>query len=101
MGVSGVDSLDHVNDSAVYGTLTVGTTAVEVKVGGSALAFRKLVTMQADDNKIYWGYDSSVTTSTGTRIYKGQYVPLQVGPDIPVYVIADGAGKEMRIGELA
>ena len=101
MGVSGVDSLDHVNDSAVYGTLTVGTDAVLVKVGGSPLPKRKLVTMQANDNKIYWGYDSSVTTTTGTRIFKDQYVPLQVGPDITVYVIADGAGKTLRIGELA
>ena len=101
MGVSGVDSLDHANDSAVYGTMTVGTTALLVKVGASVLPRRKALTMQADANSIYWGYDSSVTTATGTRIFKGQFVPLPVGPDISVYVIADGAGKVLRVGELA
>lgn len=101
MGVSGVDNLDHANDSAVYGNIVVGTTAVELKVGGSPLSNRKVVTMQPQDNKIYWGYDSSVTTSTGTQVFKDQFMPLPVGPDISVYLIADGAGKSVRIGELA
>ena len=99
--VSGVDTLDHANEEAVYGTLTVGTTAVEVKVGASPLDRRKLVTIQPMDNAVYWGYDSSVTTSTGTRVFKDQYLPLQVGPDITVFLIANAAGKDVRIGELA
>jgi len=101
MGSSGFDQLDHANDSAVYGTLTVGTTAVELKVGGSALENRKVVTIQPKANKVYWGYDSSVTTLTGTQVFKDQFIPLPVGPEITVYLIADGSGKDVRIGELA
>lgn len=101
MGFGGVDSLDHANNAGVYGTLSVGTTAVEVKVGGSALSQRKNVTIQPKDNGIYWGYDSSVTTSTGMELFKDQVLSLPVGPDISVYLIGDGAGKSARIGELA
>lgn len=100
MGVSGVDNLDHANSQAKYGSLTVGTTAVELKVGANRMEDRKVVTMQTKDNNVYWGYDSSVTTSTGTQIFKDQFMPLPVGPDIEVWLIADGAGKDVRIGEI-
>lgn len=101
MGLSGVDNLDHANDDAAHGAMTVGTSAVELKVGGSVLANRKAVTMQAMDNSVYWGYSNTVTVSTGTRIFKNQFIPLPVGPDIHVWLIADAAGKNVRIGELA
>lgn len=101
MSFGGGDRFDSLNDSAVYGTLSVGTTAVEVKVGGSPLTNRKMVHMLAEDNQIYWGYDASVTTSNGTRIYKNQFVELPIGPDISIYVIANGAGRSMRIAEIA
>ena len=101
MGISGVDSLDHANEDAKYGTLTVGLTAVELKVGGAPLLNRKVVTMQPQDNKIYYGFDNTVTVATGTRVFKNQFLPLPCGPDITVYLIADGAGKDVRIGELA
>ena len=101
MGLSGADNFDHLNSEAVYGALSVGTSAVEVKVGGSALAFRKLVIMQPEDSGIYWGYSNSVTTSNGTEMFKSQIIPMEVGPDISIWVIATGAGKSMRIQELA
>lgn len=96
----GLHSIDVLNSQGVYGTLTVGTTAVELKVGASPISDRQAVTMQAMDNAIYWGYNSSVTTSTGTRIFKDQFIMLPIGPDVSVYLIANGAGKNVRIGEL-
>lgn len=98
---AGADSFDNLNSSAVYGTLTVGTSPVEVKVGGSPLTKRKMVHIEAKDNSIYWGYSNSVTTSNGTRIFKDQTVFLPVGPDITIYLVADGASKSARIAELA
>ena len=101
MGVSGADNFDHLNSDAVYGSLSVGLTAVEVKVGGSPLSKRKLVIMQPKDTGIFWGYSNAVTTSTGTEMFKDQIIPMEVGPDISIWVIATGAGKFMRIQELA
>ena len=101
MGSSGYDSFDNLNDSAVFGSLSVGTSAVQVKVGGSPLANRKLVIMQPKDTGIFWGYDNTVTTSTGVEMFKDQIIPMECGPDISIWVIATGAGKSMRIQELA
>lgn len=106
------DILGNVSDSAktydsattggVYATLTVGTSATELKVGGSAQSDRKYVTIQLlTSGQLYWGYDSSVTTSNGTRAFRFQFLMLPVGEGVSVYLIADGAGKDVRIGELA
>lgn len=99
--VSGFDSFDTLNSDAVYGTITVGTTPVEVKVGASVLERRKLVTIQPKDNKVFWGYSNSVTISNGTQVFKDQFMPIAVGDEISVWLVADGAGKDVRIGELA
>lgn len=95
------DSFDHVNSEAAYSNLSVGTSAVEVKVGASPLSRRKLIIMQPKDNGIYWGYSNAVTISNGIQTYKDQIISLEIGPDISVWVIADGAGKSVRIQELA
>ena len=70
--MSGRYSSDRLDGPGVEGVISVGTTAVEVKVGGSPLDDRKVVTIQPEGNSVYWGYTSSVTTSTGTRVFKDQ-----------------------------
>ena len=95
------DAYDHLNHGAAFSSLSVGTSAVEVKVGGSPLTRRKAVVMQPKDNKIYWGYTNSVTTSTGVEMFKDQILILDIGPDISIWVIADAGGKSMRIQEIA
>jgi hypothetical protein len=92
---------DVLEQSASYGTLTVGTSAVELKVGGSALTNRQAITMLPITRDIYWGYNSSVTTSTGTKLFKGQFLMLPIGPSVTVYLIAASAGTDVRIGELS
>lgn len=80
--------------------LTVGTTAVEVKVGGSPLTNRKLATLYNSSNStLYWGFSSGVTTATGTPIYKDQQVSWSVGPSQSIFVIAGSAGNNTRITE--
>jgi hypothetical protein len=91
--------VDKVNTDGVEAELTVGTTAVPIRVGGSNLANRKVVTAQPKDNQIYWGWTSSVTTTTGTRIFKNQFVQWKVGATKDVYLIANAAGKNVSITE--
>lgn len=93
--------IDVLNREGVYTELTVGLTAVELKVGGSVITKRQAVTMQPRDNNIYWGYSNSVTTTTGTQLFKNQFIMLPIGEEVSVWLIADGAGKKVRIGELA
>lgn len=96
-----VGTMDIINTSGVYGSLTVGTTAIEIKVGGSRLTARKLVTLDNISNVVfYWGYDSSITTSNyAGRIFKDQQVSWAVGDNISLYVIAGTAGNSARISE--
>jgi hypothetical protein len=93
---------DIVNESALYTNLTVGTSAVEVKVGGSRLTNRKCVTLVNNSSKtIYWGFSNSVTVSNGTPIEKGQMFVWSVGDSIQVWVISNTASLDTRITESA
>lgn len=93
----GVDAL---NAGGTQGAITVGTSAVEVKVGASALTNRKLVTLHNNSNAtFYWGYTSGVTTSTGTPIFKDQVMFWAAKSSAPIYVITGSAGKNGRVTE--
>jgi len=90
---------DTLKVGGTQGALTVGTSAVEVKVGVSQLTNRKHVTLYNNSNTtIYWGLDSGVTTSTGTPIQKGEMVPWAAST-ATIYVIAGSAGNDTRITE--
>jgi hypothetical protein len=93
---------DVLNITGLEGSLIVGTSAVEIRVGASPLMGRKEVTLFNNSNStIYWGYTSGVTISTGTPIVKNQFVTWAVGDLLPVYVIAGSAGNNCRITEAA
>jgi hypothetical protein len=85
--------------SAIYSELTVGTSAVELKVGASRLANRKYVMIRPKDTGLYLGYDSSVTTTTGMALFKDEFLMLPIG--VAVWLIASGSGKKTSIGELS
>lgn len=84
----------------VYGAITVGTTAVEAKVGANKLDQRAMVTIQPLSEAVYFGYDSSVTISTGTKIFKGQIYPIEAGDKLSVFLISENAGNNIRITEV-
>lgn len=84
----------------VQGALTVGLTVVEAKVGSAPLRNRKSLTVHNNGNKtIYWGYDSSVTPSTGTPIEGGTAAAYSVSHICKIYLIADNTGIDVRITE--
>lgn len=83
-----------------YTNITVGTTAVEVKVGASRLDQRAMITIQPLTEPVYFGYDSSVTIATGTKIFAGQVFPLEAGDKLEVYIISENPGNDVRITEV-
>ena len=92
--------VDTVRGSGVYGALTIGTSAQELKVGGSPLANRKIIIFQNLSNKtIYWGFDSSVTTSTGLAIGGGVEKQFSVSDSVGIWVISANTGLNCRIAE--
>ncbi|WP_209121503.1 hypothetical protein [Alkalihalobacillus sp. BA299] len=72
-------------------SLTVGTTAVELKAGDTALAKRRKVIFRVSgDDAIFIGHDSSVTTTTGYPVLPGETFKVRFDPSkaIPIYAIA-------------
>lgn len=86
---------------ATYGALSVTTTPAELKVGGSVLDERKVVTLQPLDDDVYFGYDNSVSSTTGIKVFKGQHFPLEAGPELTVYIVAASGTVDVRISEVA
>jgi hypothetical protein len=92
---------DVPNTSGLYGTISVGTTPVELKVGAVALANRKIITVQPKGTGVFFGYDASVTTATGSELFKNQTLIVPAGGLITVYLVASAGTVDVRIGELA
>ncbi len=89
---------DILNTGGVQSAMTVGTSAIEAKVGASRLTNRKLLTICPTDGDIYWGYTNAITTTTGTPIFKNQMVAISVGDTAAVYLVAS-ANRNVRITE--
>lgn len=93
---------DGLSDGGVFGalTLTTGGTAYEAKVGASRLTNRKSLTITALDD-MYWGYSNTVTTATGTPLYKNQNIIFDIDSDstFQVWLVAAANSKTARITE--
>ena len=97
-----INVVDGLRNGGVYGNLNLvtGGTAYEAKVGGSALSNRKLLTITALDD-IYWGYSNTVTTSTGTPLYKNQQIifAIDAASTFSIWLVASTNNKNARITE--
>jgi len=76
-------------------------TAVEVKVGASPQDERKIIIIQPQDGKIYWGYSSGVTAANGFFIGKKQTVILEATPQLPIWIISSAGTVDVRIAEVS
>lgn len=86
--------------SGVQGSITVSTTAVAARVGGSNLANRKNLTIWNNGTAtIYWGYTNAVTTATGTLLMRNQQLQGDWGPNTTIWLIAANGSHDVRITE--
>ena len=89
------------NGPGVQGAISVTDTAVELKVGANRLEQRAVVSFQPLDGDVYFGYDNTVTSTTGTKVFKGQYFPLEAEDQLTVYLVAaTGETIDVRITEV-
>lgn len=90
---------DIVNDSYVQGTVSVTTSQIEAKVGGSRLDKRQILRIyNSSNNTIYFG-PSGVTTSTGEPIEKNNWVNIPAGDQIAVFLIAATGTNSVIVSE--
>lgn len=89
----------------LFGRLTVGAAAVEVKVGAAALANRKIVSIQAHpDNAgyIYIGFDNTVTDANYAFVLSaGSMVSINLDASaaLEIYAIASAADQYVGVVE--
>jgi len=94
---------DGLSQGGVFGNLNLTTagTAYEAKVGVSALANRKTLTITALNNGIYWGYDNTVTTSNGSPLSNNQTIIFSIDPNstFQVWLVGNTNNKDVRLTE--
>jgi len=88
---------DTCNNGGLDDVLTVGTSATEVKVGGSAMSLRKMVILQALDTGFSYGF-SNITQSF--PLYKNQTVMIPAGEDTAIWVVNTASSKSIAVAEL-
>lgn len=95
---------DVLEQAYVSSTVSVGTTQVEAKVGGSRLAGREVVTIYNDSNSTVFYGPSGVSTSganKGEPLFKRQSVSIPAGQEVGVFIIADSASNQVIVQEWA
>lgn len=76
----------------------IANTPVEVKVGATKLTGRKLATIQPTNGSIFFGFNSLVTTTTGTEIFKSQTAAFDVTDTGEVWIVSSAA-RTVKITE--
>lgn len=91
--------------SGVYGSILVGTVAVEMKVGASALVNRSIINIQAaagNSGIVYLGIDNTVTSGKYiVALNAGQTFNIEVEPTktLKIWAIASVAGQNVSLFE--
>lgn len=89
---------DLVNTAGQFRAQSVTTSAAEALGAGTILANRKLLSITPTNGTVYWGFANTVTTTTGTPIFKNQNMVFAVGASLHVYLIA-ASTVDCRIAE--
>jgi len=91
---------DVLSDGYVTASVSVGTSEVEAKVGASRQVGREMVYLENKGTTVIYYGPTGVTTSTGARLDKKQFVFLPIGAQ-GVFMIGDGVGGTVIVQEIA
>jgi hypothetical protein len=92
---------DVYTDSYVSGSVSVGASQVQAKVGASNLVGREFIVLQNQGPQVVYYGPSGVTTTTGCRLEKNELIGLPIGASVNIYLIAAGAGNTVIVQEMA
>jgi hypothetical protein len=90
------------NSSFIHAVVSVGTSAVEMKVNGTRLSGRQELRIYNDSNVTIYLGSPSVTTSGATKgepLVKGQWISYNAGQDVAVYAIAGTTSNNVIVFE--
>lgn len=94
------DFSDILSGGLVQGVISVTTSSIEAKVGGSRQAKRQTLRIYNNSTTtIFWG-NSSVTAANGEPLFSKQWVNIPVGDQVAIHLItASGTASDVRIQE--
>lgn len=87
------------NGPSVEAEISVTTTVVELKVGTTAYEERQVVTFEAQDGKVRWGFTNAITSTKGFIAYKNQIVTIEATETQPVYIVAETGTVKVYLAE--
>lgn len=85
--------------SGAFNAVAVSTTPVLVKAGPAQLADRQTITATPTNGKIYWGYDNTVDSTTGTPIFKNQTAAWLAAETFQIWMVAASGTIDVRVTE--
>jgi len=92
---------DVYTDNYVSANVSVLTSQVEAKAGGSRLSNREFVIIHnLGPQTVYYG-PSGVTSTSGDPLYMGERIGLPIGGAIAVYLVTAVSTANVRVQELA
>lgn len=86
------DTIDQQGEDTV---LSLTTTAVIARVGGSNKTNRSYVFLQALDNNVKWGFD----TNCRFDAFRNQIITIPASSSCDIYVKADSGTPDVVVGE--
>lgn len=89
------------NVSLVSGSVSVSTTQIEAKVGGSPLANRSRITIENKGNPDIFLGPTGVTSTTGIKLVKNQTRDMEIGPSISIFMITASGTATVIVQELS
>jgi hypothetical protein len=89
------------NKTYVSGAITVGTTAVEVKVGANRISPREMVRLYNNSQSTIFYGPSGVTVNSGEPLQPGEAVSIPAGDQLGVFAIASTTNLNCRVQEMA
>ncbi|WP_353853164.1 hypothetical protein [Dehalobacter restrictus] len=104
--VSRIDETSLIGANSVFGTLTIGTGVLEIKVSASAVSGRSAIFVMADkDNSgvVYFGLDDTVTSTKAMAVLQaGQGMEFQIDSEQTqkLYGIGSAVGQKVHCIEV-
>ena len=76
--------------AGAFGAISVTTSALLASVTGTNHTARRFLLLYPTDGDIFWGFDNTVTTSSGMKIQQDDAAILKVTDSDNIFVISVG-----------
>lgn len=93
-----LQTVDIMNTAALSGVISLTTTPVPLRIGGSNLVNRKYIILEALSSAIVWGFSE---TSQPFNVFKNQFIMIPCGSNITIYAKVTTGTGDISVGELS